>query len=117
MIRENLEEDPVMHIGIDEDKAKLLKEYGLEVEEEDGKFTWVRKSISLDIIKEFMVTHLDSHPSKDVNVDFVQHRLDSTGDVVTCERYWTFHKDSKYVENDLFTELNDMSDTSTWGKS
>jgi hypothetical protein len=113
LVESSIEIDPVMHIGIDEDKANLLRESGLKVEEINGEFTWVREGISLELVKEFMVTHLNAHPAKDVNVDYVYHRLDSSGDVVACERYWTFHKDSKYVEQELFSDLNAMSNTST----
>lgn len=122
LVEESLEEDPTTYIEVDWDKAELLKEYGMTVEmNEDEQYTWIRTGISLDLIKEFLVEHLDAHPGKDVNVDFVSHRLRplreiDVGEVVTCERYVTFHKDSKYVEKDLFNELNAMSKTSTLGE-
>lgn len=103
--------DQTLYKEVDETKAELLKDNGQEVTTNGGKFVWTRKGFSLNVVKKFLVEHLEASSEHDVEVDFVKHRT-TLGEVVTCERFWTFHKDSKYVEQELFDDLNKMSNTS-----
>lgn len=103
-------EEETLHI-VDEEKESLLKDNGHKVVERGGEKYWVRNGIPVSAVKEFLVKYLEANPEKPVVVDFVEHRnIENT--IVTCDRFWTFHKDAKYVDQELFDTLNEMQQTS-----
>lgn len=119
----DVEQDQTIEYSIDEEKAKLLKEHFKEVIEEpftptEGEptthYTWVRKGLPIGVIKKFMVDHLNASPKHKLELDFCLHRT-VQGEVYTGERYSMIRKGAKYVEKELFDELNEMQKTSLLG--
>lgn len=113
-ILQNYPDQDCQLIEVDEHKAQLLRDNGHNIIIRGGKEYWERKGIPLEAVKELFVKHLDANPKKPVVVDFVTHRTIDR-QIVTCDRFWTFHKDAKYIDQELFDELNKMQKTSILG--
>lgn len=102
-------------ILVPEENIPLLEKNGQAYEtDEEGRVFWIREGIDIDDIKDFLVEYVEASPTAQLAVDFVTHRT-ADNQVVTCERYCTYHKNSKFVEKDLYDELNEMQKTSTLG--
>lgn len=107
-------------ISVSEEQAGYLKSEGLEIsvdlgKEDDTRFYWKRTGIPLNIIKKFMVDYLEANDKKHFEMLYVPHRT-IEGKAVTTERYSMLHKNSKFVERELFDELNEMQNTSMVGR-